>query len=83
MKQPIPHNGTAPLRAGDRVQIVPDWQDPGDAQYERLVIETPPDSTRVLVQTHIPGFQIQPVEWIEAAKLIHLPPTTKQPTTPI
>jgi hypothetical protein len=83
MKQPIPHCGTAPLRAGDHVQIVPEWRDPGDAQYERLVIEAPPDSTRVLVQTLIPGFQIQPVEWIEANNLILLPHITKQPTTPI
>ena len=80
MKPPIPHSGPAPLQAGDRVQIVPDWQDPGDAQYERLVVEAPPDSTRVLVQTLIPGFSIHPVEWIEADHLIHLPNQTT--TTP-
>jgi hypothetical protein len=30
MKQPIPRSGTVPLKVGDRVQIVPEWQDPGD-----------------------------------------------------
>ena len=62
-----------PLKPGDRVQIVPAWQDPGDDRFERFVIEVPDDSTRVLIQTHIPGFLIQPVEWIEADKLVLLP----------
>ena len=39
MNQPIPRNGTEPLKVGDRVQIVPEWQDPGDEKYERFVIE--------------------------------------------
>jgi len=81
MKQPIPHDGTSPLKVGDRVQIVSEWQDPGDDLFERIVIEAPPDSTRVLVRTLLPGFQIQPVEWIEADKLILLPSTTNPPTT--
>ena len=29
----IPRNGTEPLKVGDRVQIVPEWQDPGDDRY--------------------------------------------------
>jgi hypothetical protein len=76
MKQTIPSNRPEPLKAGDRVRIVPEWQDPGDDQYERLVIEAPDDCTRVLVRTIIPGFVIQPTEWIEADKLVLLPPMT-------
>ena len=74
MKQPIPSNSTAPLKVGDEVQIVPEWQDPGDDNYPRIVIEAPDDCTRVRIQTLIPGFFIQPTEWIEAEKLIHLAP---------
>ena len=39
MKQPIPRGGTEPLKVDDRVQIVPEWQDPGDDRFERIVIE--------------------------------------------
>jgi len=53
---------------------VSEWRDPGDDLFERIVIEAPTDSTGVLVRTLIPDFQIQPVEWIEANKLI-LPTT--------
>ena len=74
MKQPIPSNSTVPLKAGDRVRIVPAWQDPGDDRFERFVIEAPDDSTRVLIRALIPGFQIQPTEWIEADKLVVLTP---------
>ena len=74
MKQAIPCNSTVPLKAGDRVQIVPEWQDPGDDRYERIVIEVPADCTRVLVRTLIPGFFIQPTGWIEADLLVLLPP---------
>jgi len=73
MKQPVPSNSTAPLKAGDRVRIVPAWQDPGDDRFERFVIEAPDNSTRVLIRTLIPGFHIQPTEWIEADKLVVLP----------
>lgn len=45
MKQPIPSNGTERLKAGDRVQIVPEWQDPGDDQFKCFVIEAPDDCT--------------------------------------
>jgi len=74
MKQAIPANGTEPLKAGDRVQIIAEWQDPGDARYERVVIEAPADSLRVLIRTLIPGFLIQPTEWIESDKLVLLTP---------
>ena len=47
MNQPIPRNGTEPLKVGDRVQIVPEWQDPDDDRFERFVIEAPPDCTQV------------------------------------
>jgi hypothetical protein len=70
MKLPIPTNGPDPLKVGDRVRIVTEWQDPGDDQYERFVIEAPVDSTRVLIRTIIPGLGIQPTEWIEADKLV-------------
>ena len=74
MKQPIPSNGSEPLKAGDRVRIVPEWQDPGDDQFERFVIEVPDDCSRVRIRTIIPGFSIQPAESIEADRLILLPP---------
>ncbi|MEI7911842.1 MAG: hypothetical protein WCK77_19600 [Verrucomicrobiota bacterium] len=73
MKCPIPSNSPEPLTIGDRVQIVPAWQDPGNDAYERVVIEAPADSTRVCIRTFIPGLLIQPVEWIEASNLVHLP----------
>lgn len=76
MKQPIPRNGTDPLKIGDRVQIVPEWQDPGDNEFERFVIEAPEDCTRVQIQAIIPAFAFHPTEWIEADRLIRLPRNT-------
>ena len=72
MKQPIPRSGTEPLKVGDQVQIVPEWQDPGDEKYERFVIEAPPNTSQVRIRTIIPSLVFQPTEWIEADKLIHL-----------
>ena len=72
MKQPIPRNSIEPLKVGDRVQIVPEWQDPGDEKFERFVIEAPANTTQVHIQTIIPSLVFQPTEWIEAEKLIHL-----------
>jgi hypothetical protein len=54
------------------VQIVPAWQDPGDDEFERVVIEAPPDSPRVLVRTLIPDMEIQPTETMEASKLVRV-----------
>jgi hypothetical protein len=62
----------APLQVGDRVRIHPHFQDPGDDDFKRIVIEAPADSPRVLVLTRIPGFEHHPTEWIEAHKLIRL-----------
>jgi hypothetical protein len=72
MNRPIPRNGTDPLQVGDRVQIVPEWQDPGDDRFESFVIEAPPDATRVRIRTLIPGLFFHPTEWIEADHLIHI-----------
>ena len=74
MNQPIPRGGTEPLKVGDQVQIVPEWQDPGDDRYERFVIEAPDDCTRVRIQAVVPGLFFQPVEWIEADHLTLLTP---------
>mgnify|MGYP000338336567 FL=1 len=82
MKQPIPRNGTESLKVGDRVQIVPEWQDLGDGKYERFVIEAPDDCTRVRIQAVVPGLFFQPVEWIEADKLVHLSPKTENQQLP-
>ncbi len=82
MRQPIPRNGTAPLKVGDRVQIVPEWQDPGDKKFERFVIEAPIDCTRVRIHAVVPGLFFQPVEWIEADKLIFLSPETENQQLP-
>ena len=82
MKQPIPRNGTEPLKVGDEVQIVPEWQDLGDGKYERFVIEAPDDCTRVRIQAVVPGLLFQPVEWIEADKLVHLSPKTENHQLP-
>ena len=57
------------LKVGDRVRIKPEWQDPGDDEFERVVIEAPADCTRVLVQTIIPGFTHHPVVRIEVSML--------------
>jgi hypothetical protein len=75
MKRPIPHGGTEPLKVGDRVQIVPEWQDPGDDQFESFVIEAPPNTTLVRIRTLIPGLVFHPVEWIEADHLTFIPNT--------
>ncbi len=69
---PIPANDTKPLMAGDKVRIVPQFQDPGDDEFERIVIEAPEDCNRVLVVGGIPGFQINPTERIEASMLERL-----------
>ena len=76
MNHPIPSNASKPVEVGDRVRIVPEWQDPGDDEFERFVIEAPEDCTRVRIRTVIPGFAVHPTEWIEAGKLIRLPPMT-------
>jgi hypothetical protein len=78
MNQPIPRNSTIPLKVGDRVQIVPEWQDPGDEKFERFVIEAPDDCTRVRIQAVVPGLFIQPTEWIEADQLVHIPNNNPQ-----
>jgi hypothetical protein len=57
------------LKVGDRVRIKPEWQDEGDDEFERIVIEAPADCTRVLVQTIIPGFTHHPVARIETSML--------------
>lgn len=77
---PIPHCGESSrimeseksldvLKAGDRVRIKPEWQDEGDDEFERIVIEAPADCTRVLVQTIIPGYTHHPVARIETFML--------------
>ena len=73
MKAPIPRGSTESLKVGDRVQIVPECQDPGDERFERFVIEAPPHTTQVRIRTIIPGFVFHPTEWIEADHLILLP----------
>ena len=73
MQQPIPRGGTEPLKVGDRVQIVPEWQDPGDDRFERFVIEAPPNTTQVRIQTIIPGLVLRPTQWIEADHLNLIP----------
>jgi hypothetical protein len=78
MNQPIPRGGTEPLKVGDRVQIVPGWQDPGDDRFERFVIEAPPNTTQVCIRTLIPGLVFYPTEWIEADNL-NLIPTPESP----
>lgn len=70
-KRPIPNNDTTPLRVGDSVQIVAEWQDAGDARYMRRVIEAPPNSSQVRVQADV---AFRSVEWIEAARLNRVQP---------
>lgn len=45
------------LKVGDRGRIKPEWQDEGDDEFERVVIEDPENSPRVLIKTLIPGFE--------------------------
>ena len=66
---PIPRNIAIAFEVGDRVRIKPEWQDPGDDNYERIIIDAPADCTRVLVQTIIPGFTHNPVARIESSML--------------
>jgi hypothetical protein len=57
------------LKVGDRVSIKPEWQDEGDDEFERIVIEAPENSHRVLIKTLIPSFKYPPTERIEITKL--------------
>lgn len=61
--------GLSILKVGDRVRIKPEWQDEGDDQWERVVIEAPDNSPRVLIKTLIPGLEHPPAERIEISKL--------------
>jgi len=72
MDAPIPANDSRQLMPGDRVRILPEFQDAGDDEFERIVVEAPSDSPRVLVQTMIPGMQIQPTERIAARMLVRV-----------
>lgn len=69
MPSPIPANSIRPLKSGEKVQILSKFQDKGDEQFERIVIEAPEDSPRVLIRTLIPGMEIQPMETVEASML--------------
>ena len=57
------------LKVGDRIRIKPEWQDEGDDEFERIVIEAPENSPRELIETLIPGFEYSPTESIEITKL--------------
>ena len=81
VKHPSPSNSAEPLKIGDEVQIVPEWQDPGDDKYRCFVIEAPENCTEVRIQTVIPSLIIQPTEWIEAAKLVVLSSDSSRPAT--
>lgn len=61
-----------PLKPDDLVRIHPEWQDSGDDDFERVIIEAPEDSPRVLIRTIIPEFEHPPTEWIQADQLIRL-----------
>ena len=58
------------FKVGDRVRIKPEWQDEGDDEFERVVIEAPENSPRVLIKTLIPDFDYPPTERIEITKLV-------------
>lgn len=73
MKQPLPRGGTEPLKVGDRVRIIPEWQDPGDDRFESFVIEAPPNTTQVRIRTLVPDLVFHPTEWIEADFLTFIP----------
>ena len=60
------------FKVGDRVRIKPEWQDEGDDEFERVVIEAPENSPRVLIKTLIPGFEYPPTERIEVSKLVRV-----------
>ena len=68
-ENPIPCNKAITFEVGDRVRIKPEWQDDGDDEFERIVIEAPDNSPRVLIKTLIPGFEYPPTESIELTKL--------------
>lgn len=70
MNEPDSHAAPGTFRVGDRVRIHPDWQDPGDDDFVRVVIQAPPDSPCVLIATLIPGFAHPPTEWIDVEKLL-------------
>ncbi len=65
---------------GDRVRILPEFQDEGDDDFERIVIEAPADSPRVLIETRIPGMTYPPTERIEAKMLARVQSRPKSAT---
>lgn len=54
---------------GDSVRIKLEWQDEGDDEFERVVIEAPENSPRVLIKTPIPSLEYPPTELIEIKML--------------
>lgn len=66
---PIPANDIKPLIAGDKVRIVLQFQDPGDDEFDRIVIEAPEGCNRMLVEARIPNFNTYPTERIVAGML--------------
>ena len=58
------------FKVGDQVQIVPEWQDPGDEAFDRFVIEAPDGADSVKVRTMIPEMCIQPVAWVRKEWLV-------------
>jgi hypothetical protein len=72
MNQPIPRNGTGPLKVGDRVQIVPEGKTRATINTNASSSKphpTPPNTTQVRIQAQVPGLFFQPTEWIEANRL--------------
>ncbi len=56
------------ITKGQRVWIRPEWQDPGDDDYEWTAMEDE-DGGRVLIQPRIPGMGVWPTQVINVAML--------------
>ena len=60
------------LKPGDLVRIHPEWQDPGDDEFDRIVYEVTKEGASVMIWALIPGFEYPPTEWIQANWLIRM-----------
>ena len=57
------------IRKGQKVEIKPEWQDPGDDQFTWIALEYE-DSDRLKIMALMPELPIPPVQIVESRMLI-------------
>lgn len=64
----MPADNSAPLKLGDIVELLPDYQDPGDAEFTWVVVELE-DRGRLCISPKGTGLRIAPRYSVEKAWL--------------